>query len=135
MAKPASESATLPGVREAGVREAVAGGARPARTIRIVAEGGHRAAPRPPAAPMVRAPSDTQPYRAYRSAPFTAAERGQATVLFGGLHWRVERLLQGVLENMGHKAQILPTATLSDLMAGREAAIDVSGLAVQRLKA
>ena len=43
-------------------------------------------------------------------------------MLIGGLHWRVLRLFQGVLQNMGHKAQILPEATLADLMAGREAA-------------
>jgi predicted nucleotide-binding protein (sugar kinase/HSP70/actin superfamily) len=101
--------------------------ARPARTIRIIAENSRAAAytrdffasPQPGA---VASRTPAEPYQAYRPPPFTAAERGQAIVLIGGLHWRVERLFQGVLENMGHKAQILPTATLADLMAGREAA-------------
>ncbi|MBL8289313.1 MAG: hypothetical protein JNL85_15140 [Rubrivivax sp.] len=62
------------------------------------------------------------PYRAYRPGPYTEAEKGEVTVLFGGLHWRVERLLQGVLENLGHRVRVLPAATHADLMAGREAA-------------
>jgi len=101
--------------------------ARPARTIRIVAENS-RVAPRPrnfsasPAPSAVASRTPGEPYQAYRPAPFTLAERGQVTLLIGNLHWRVERLFQGVLENMGHRAQILPTATLADLMAGREAA-------------
>ena len=33
-------------------------------------------------------------YRAYRPRPFTRAERDSVTILFGGLHWRVERVLQ-----------------------------------------
>lgn len=98
---------------------------RTARTIPIVAE--HSVATRRAAsAPSQhRAPPPrpgNEPYRAYRAAPFTAAERGTATVLIGGLHWRVLRLFQGVLENLGHRVQILPEATLADLMAGREAA-------------
>ena len=52
-------------------------------------------------------------YRAYTPRPFTRAERDSVTVLFGGLHWRVERILQAVLESAGHKAQVLPVATLA----------------------
>jgi predicted nucleotide-binding protein (sugar kinase/HSP70/actin superfamily) len=63
-----------------------------------------------------------QPYRAYTPSPFTREERDQVTILFGGLHWRVERVLQGVLENLGYKAQVLPTATKKDLLTGRELA-------------
>lgn len=120
MTEPASESATLPAAGRPPSR-----GARPQRTIPILAEGTRPARTRP--AQVLSKPSphgvrSDEPYRAYRPRPFVAAERGQVTVLIGGLHWRVERLFQGVLENMGHKAQILPTATLADLMAGREAA-------------
>ncbi len=61
-------------------------------------------------------------YRAYRPRPFTRAERDSVTVLFGGLHWRAERLIQGAMENLGYRTQVLPTATRADLLAGREVA-------------
>ncbi|MBI3988092.1 MAG: hypothetical protein HY347_00600 [candidate division NC10 bacterium] len=63
-----------------------------------------------------------QPYRAYTPRPFTKEERDHVTILFGGLHWRAERVLQGVFENRGYKAQVLPTATKEDLLTGRELA-------------
>ena len=62
------------------------------------------------------------PYRAYSPRPFTRAERDSVTVLFGGLHWRVERVLQAVLESGGHRTQVLPVATREDLLTGREVA-------------
>jgi predicted nucleotide-binding protein (sugar kinase/HSP70/actin superfamily) len=61
-------------------------------------------------------------YRAYAPRPFTRAERDSVTILFGGLHWRVERVLQAVLESGGHRAQVLPVATRDDLLTGREVA-------------
>ena len=61
-------------------------------------------------------------YRAYAPRPFTRAERDSVTILFGGLHWRVERILQAVLESAGHRAQVLPVATKDDLLTGREVA-------------
>ena len=61
-------------------------------------------------------------YRAYRPAPFTRAERNSVTVLFGGLHWRVERIIQAVLESSGNKAEVPPVATREDLLTGREVA-------------
>jgi predicted nucleotide-binding protein (sugar kinase/HSP70/actin superfamily) len=73
-------------------------------------------------APPVRTPEGHEPYRAYKPRAFTRAERDQVTLLFGGLHWRVERLMQGSLENLGYRARILPTATRSDLLTGREVA-------------
>jgi len=63
-----------------------------------------------------------EPYRAYVPNPFTRAERESVTVLFGGLHWRIERLLQAVLEHGGNRTEILPVATREDLLAGREVA-------------
>jgi predicted nucleotide-binding protein (sugar kinase/HSP70/actin superfamily) len=66
--------------------------------------------------------NQTSPYRTYRPAPFTPEERGQVEILFGGLHWRAERLIKAVFENLGHRARILPTATREDLLAGRELA-------------
>ncbi len=47
----------------------------------------------------------SEPYRTYKPEPFTRAERDSVTILFGGLHWRVERILQAVLESGGNKAR------------------------------
>ncbi len=63
-----------------------------------------------------------RPYRAYNPKPFTREERDKVTVLFGGLHWRAERVIQAVLENQGYNAQVLPTASKEDLLVGREVA-------------
>jgi len=64
----------------------------------------------------------TEPYHAYTPKPFTRAERDSVTILFGGLHWRLERILQAVLEQSGYRARVLPMATKADLLAGREVA-------------
>lgn len=69
----------------------------------------------PPATPVL-------PYRAYRPRPFTREERDHVTVLFGGLHWRAERVMQGSIEGAGYRVQPLPTATRQDLVTGRELA-------------
>jgi predicted nucleotide-binding protein (sugar kinase/HSP70/actin superfamily) len=61
-------------------------------------------------------------YRAYRPAPLTKSEIGDVEILFGGLHWRAERLLQAVFENLGYNARPLPPATKADLATGRELA-------------
>jgi predicted nucleotide-binding protein (sugar kinase/HSP70/actin superfamily) len=63
-----------------------------------------------------------EPYRAYSPAPFTAAERERVTILFGGLHWRAERMLEGVFERRGYRARSLPAPTREDLVKGRELA-------------
>ena len=66
--------------------------------------------------------SATEPYRAYKPQPFTRAERDEVTILFGNLHWRAERVMQGAMANLGYRSQILPTATREDLLIGREVA-------------
>ena len=38
------------------------------------------------------------------------------------MHWRVERLIQGAMENLGYRTQVLPVATKEDLLTGRELA-------------
>src|SRR2546428_5036512 len=68
------------------------------------------------------ATATTEHYRAYSPKPFTRAERDSVTVVFGGLHWRVERVIQAVLESVGNKAEVLPVATKEDLLTGREVA-------------
>ena len=81
---------------------------------------------REPKAPVrvVAPPARTaaQPYRAYKPGAFTRAERAHTTILFGGLHWRAERVIQGAMENLGYRTQVLPTATRADLLTGREVA-------------
>ena len=63
-----------------------------------------------------------EPYRTYAPRPFTLAERDSTTILFGGLHWRVERVIQAVMEGHGYTARVLPVATKEDLLTGREVA-------------
>ena len=50
-------------------------------------------------------PSTNQAYRAYAARPFKREERGEVEILFGGLHWRLERLIQATLENAGYRAR------------------------------
>lgn len=61
-------------------------------------------------------------YRAYSPPPLAKSEIERVEILFGGLHWRAERLLQAVFENLGYKARPLPPATKADLSLGRELA-------------
>lgn len=81
-------------------------------------------APAPAGVRAVAPPARTtaEPYRAYQPRPFTRAERDEVTLLFGGLHWRAERMIQGSMENLGYRARPLPAATREDLLTGREVA-------------
>ena len=63
-----------------------------------------------------------QAYRAYSPRPVTREERDHVEILFGGLHWRAEKVIQAVFENLGYRARPLPAATKSDLLLGRELA-------------
>jgi predicted nucleotide-binding protein (sugar kinase/HSP70/actin superfamily) len=67
-------------------------------------------------------PSSFQHYRAYQPKPLTKQEIDSVEILFGGLHGRAERVLQGLFENLGYQARPLPTATKADLLFGRELA-------------
>src|SRR3989442_10874436 len=68
------------------------------------------------------ATATTEHYRAYSPKPFTRAERDSVTVVFGGLHCRIERVIQAVLENAGNKPEVLPVATKEALLTGLEVA-------------
>lgn len=93
------------------------------RGIPIVRAPAPATGPAGPAAPPPVPPrSAGAPYRAYAPRPFTPAERADVTVLYGGLHWRAERVIQGVFENLGHRARPLPPAMRADLLKGREVA-------------
>ncbi len=61
-------------------------------------------------------------YKAYSPRPFLKKDRQEVEILFGGLNWRAENLLQAVFENLGYRARSLPAPTKEDLMLGRELA-------------
>ena len=63
-----------------------------------------------------------RPYRAYSPRPFKREERDAVEILFGGLGWRAEKLIQAAFENLGYRTRPLPNATRDDLLAGRELA-------------
>ena len=46
-------------------------------------------------------PQRPSAYRTYAPPPFTPEDAKIATILFGGTHWRLERLLEGLFENLG----------------------------------
>ena len=52
--------------------------------------------------------------------PFTRAERPFTTVLFGGLTWKHERLIQAMMTGHGYIAEYLPTPTVRAFQAGKE---------------
>jgi len=59
-------------------------------------------------------------YTAYKPRPFAREERDRVTILYGGLTWKHERLVQGVFNNLNYKAQPLPNIARADLDAGKE---------------
>ena len=52
--------------------------------------------------------------------PFMRRERAETTVLFGGLTWKHERLIQAALNAQGYRTEYLPTPGLSALQSGKE---------------
>jgi predicted nucleotide-binding protein (sugar kinase/HSP70/actin superfamily) len=59
-------------------------------------------------------------YTTYQPKPFTKKERETVTILYGGLTWKHERILQGVFHNLHYNAQPLPNVSRADLEAGKE---------------
>ncbi|HEY2383519.1 MAG TPA: hypothetical protein VGK48_20285 [Terriglobia bacterium] len=59
-------------------------------------------------------------YTAYKAKPFTRAQRKDVTILYGGLTWKHERLIQGALRNLKYNAEPLPNIQREDLDAGKE---------------
>jgi predicted nucleotide-binding protein (sugar kinase/HSP70/actin superfamily) len=51
---------------------------------------------------------------------FTAEERGKVTILFGGLTWKHEKVIQAVFEGSGYHCQILPVPNVSAFQMGKE---------------
>jgi predicted nucleotide-binding protein (sugar kinase/HSP70/actin superfamily) len=59
-------------------------------------------------------------YTAYVPKPFTREQRDTTTILYGGLTWKHERVMQGALQNMKYNAEPLPNIAREDLDAGKE---------------
>ncbi len=51
---------------------------------------------------------------------FTKTQRAHTTLLFGGLTWKHERLIQGALEGLGYQAEPMPTPNVAAFQTGKE---------------
>ena len=69
---------------------------------------------------MATAVNEVTHYTSYKARPFTREQRDNTTILFGGLTWKHERLVQGVFNNLNYNARPLPNITRADLDAGKE---------------
>ena len=66
---------------------------------------------------------DSGPVRHFRrpvERPFGAEERGNVTILFGGLTWKHERVIQAVFKGCGYNCDILPVPNVSAFQIGKE---------------
>jgi predicted nucleotide-binding protein (sugar kinase/HSP70/actin superfamily) len=52
--------------------------------------------------------------------PFTAQERDRVTILFGGLTWKHEKLIQAVFKGSGYRCEILPVPNVAAFQLGKE---------------
>jgi len=52
--------------------------------------------------------------------PFTAEQRGNTTLLFGGLTWKHEKLVHGALEGLGYKCEVVPVPDVKAFQLGKE---------------
>ncbi len=69
---------------------------------------------------MATAVNEVTHYTSYKARPFTREQRDKTTILFGGLTWKHERLVQGVFNNLNYNARPLPNIARADLDAGKE---------------
>jgi len=59
-------------------------------------------------------------FRHQEERPFTAEERGRVTILFGGLTWKHEKLIQAVFRGSGYRCESLPNPDLHAYHLGRQ---------------
>ncbi|MBY0505427.1 MAG: hypothetical protein K2X03_16055 [Bryobacteraceae bacterium] len=81
--------------------------------------------PSPTHSPLVRIelPTPAAASRHYRRPTergFTREERDRTTVLFGGLTWKHEALVQAAFTNLGYRAESLPDPDVAAFQAGKE---------------
>ncbi len=58
--------------------------------------------------------------RRAKERPFTAAERGRVTILFGGLDWKHQKLIQSIFQGCGYRCEILPVPDVDAFQLGKE---------------
>jgi predicted nucleotide-binding protein (sugar kinase/HSP70/actin superfamily) len=63
---------------------------------------------------------DHNQFKRPKERPFTKSERGHTTLLFGGLTWKHEKLVQGALEGLGYLARPVPTPNVRAFQTGKE---------------
>ena len=63
---------------------------------------------------------DYNQFKRPKERPFTKSERGHTTLLFGGLTWKHEKLVQGALEGLGYLARPVPTPNAKAFQTGKE---------------
>jgi predicted nucleotide-binding protein (sugar kinase/HSP70/actin superfamily) len=51
---------------------------------------------------------------------FGAEERGKVTILFGGLTWKHERVIQAVFQGCGYNCEVMPIPNVSAFQLGKE---------------
>src|SRR5271157_2451663 len=63
---------------------------------------------------------DTHQFKRPVELDFKRSQREHTTLLFGGLTWKHERLIQGALEGLGYKAEPLPSPDVQAFQTGKE---------------
>src|SRR5271157_4415786 len=66
---------------------------------------------------------DSGPVRHFQrpaERPFTAEERSKVTILFGGLTWKHEKVIQAVFAACGYRCEILPDPDVAAFQLGKE---------------
>jgi predicted nucleotide-binding protein (sugar kinase/HSP70/actin superfamily) len=61
-----------------------------------------------------------QHFRKPVERPFRAEERDRVTILFGGLTWKHEKLIQAVFQGSGYKCVMIPTPDVAAFQLGKE---------------
>ena len=51
---------------------------------------------------------------------FSAEERGKVTILFGGLTWKHERVIQAVFQSCNYRCEVMPVPNVSAFQLGKE---------------
>src|SRR5262249_31551132 len=59
-------------------------------------------------------------FRRPEERPFTKDQRPHTTVLFGGLTWKHERLIQRALDGIGYRCQPMPVPDVRAFQLGKE---------------
>ncbi len=66
---------------------------------------------------------DSGPVRHFKrpvERPFNAEERGKVTILFGGLTWKHERVIQAVFQGCNYRCEVMPVPNVSAFQLGKE---------------